>query len=115
VLHRIALPVVSEWCQNHPYIPVTLSPTSLYRNGDAYPQLARRAGRRMSRSVGRGGGADTMIRSQALPSATSDVSDPADHTTREARSDGENEQRQRWQVIRPEEEQAEAAGDEQSD
>src|SRR5215212_11299183 len=69
----------------------------------------------MFRSVGRGVGADTMIRSQALPSATSDVSDPADHTTREPRGDGDDEQRQRRQVVQPEEEQTEDARDQYSD
>jgi hypothetical protein len=56
-----------------------------------------------------------MIRSQALPSATSNVSDPADRTTREASGDGEGEQRQRRQVARPREEQGEDTSDEQPD
>jgi malonate transporter and related proteins len=30
VLHHIAFPVVSEWCQLHPRIRLTLSPTSSF-------------------------------------------------------------------------------------
>src|SRR5215207_861026 len=66
-LHSVA-PYCAPVVSTSPLYPRgTVSPTSLYRNGDAYPQLARQASRRMPRRVGRGGGADTI---DSKPGAT---------------------------------------------